>query len=89
MARKTSPAIALYRGGIHGRVDKAVRPDGAVFVRYMDKGRYGWSWGKWMDKGQRVDPENLPGTMEAGFSTLYPGRQPYDPSPARLRLPLA
>lgn len=58
-------AIALYEGGIHARIQIAVRHDGAVFKRYQGNDpRYGWKWERWARIGEQVDPDNLPREIE-------------------------
>lgn len=64
-------AIKTYAGGIHGLVEAAVRPDGALFKRYQDKTPWGYRWGAWKLSGS-VDVNNLPATLPSGFSTLFP-----------------
>ena len=64
-------AIKKYTGGIHFLIQAAIAEDGRLFTRTQDKTRWGYSWGKWKEKG-KLDVNNLPGTIPAGFSTLYP-----------------
>lgn len=84
--RTTGKAIKLYRGGVHGLVEYAVREDGALFSRFQDRGPYGYRWGAWRASG-RMDPNSLPPCIESGFSTLYPSDPTYRPF-AKLRLPM-
>jgi len=87
MEREMAKAIALYEGGIHGLTERAIRDDGAVFVRYQDKTPWGYRWGAWKATGevlghnQRNNPETM---IEFGFSKLFINR---DGRAARLRLP--
>ena len=62
-------AIAAYTGGIHNRVEIAVRTDGVTFQRSQFRGRYGYQWTPWKVDG-RVDVDNLPHIIEYGFSNL-------------------
>lgn len=62
--------IAKFVGGIHARVQVAVRHDGVVFQRFQNKTFRGYQWSKWQTRGT-VDPFNVPSSMSSGFSTLY------------------
>ena len=63
-------AIKKYTGGIHGLIQAAVREDGALFMRFQNKTRWGYRWTAWKFVRQ-LDTANLPESIEAGFSTLY------------------
>ena len=64
-------AVKKYKGGVHSLIEAAVRGDGALFCRYQNKTMYGYRWSAWVKKG-RLDVLNLPGTITAGFSELFP-----------------
>jgi hypothetical protein len=84
--RTTGKAIKLYRGGISGLTEYAVREDGALFARFQDRGPRGYRWGAWKPRG-KVDPKNLPAFIESGFSCLYPADPTYNPCD-KFRLPM-
>lgn len=85
MARTTGKAIAIYKGGIHGLIEYAVREDGQMFARYQDRGPYGYRWGSWREK-EKIDVAALPASIESGFSLLH---RAHDAKVDRLRLPAA
>lgn len=65
--------IKAYEGGIHSRVQYAVRADGALFCRHQSKdARYGYVWSKWARYGELDIGAPLPVMIEAGFSKCYP-----------------
>lgn len=67
-------AIALYTGGIHSLKNVAIREDGTVFERFMERGRFGYTWSAWRKTGEVLghnERHNPPQTRNAGFSTLY------------------
>lgn len=67
-------AIAVYEGGIHNRIEKAVREDGQMFERHQEKTRFGYRWSAWRRFGEPLGDnarKNLETSMSAGFSTLY------------------
>lgn len=76
-------AIAKWTGGRLARVEAALRSDGVLFKRYQERSAYGYRWGKWKESG-RLDLAAIPGTLGAGFATLYPPDQYTDFNP---RLP--
>lgn len=68
MSANNNP-LAIYAGGIHSRVEAAIRKDGQVFRRYQERGRWGYAWTPWRRK-ETVDVNNIPHSLESGFSTL-------------------
>ncbi len=83
--RTTGKAIGLYKGGIHGLIEYAVREDGTLFARYQDRGPFGYRWGSWKEKG-KIDVAALPASIQSGFSVLH---RAYNAKVERLRLPAA
>ena len=83
-------AIALYEGGIHYRIEKAVREDGVVFERAQEKDpRYGYKWTRWQATGTRLgdnEKHNPEPSIPAGFSILS-RRMPGDYGWRNVRLP--
>lgn len=64
--------IKAYAGGIHSRVEFAVRADGACFSRSQRKdARYGYVWGKWSKVRSFDMGSPLPMSISAGFSECY------------------
>lgn len=75
-------AIKVYKGGIHSLIEAAVRADGAEFRRYQNKTLFGYRWTAWRATGMQHDVTNLPTSLSAGFSTMYPPQ-----CPRNVRLP--
>ena len=73
--------LATYKGGIHSLIHAAIRSDGALFKRHQRKTSYGYQWSAWRLE-QFVSTENIPLSLNAGFSTLFKTS-----SPEKWRLP--
>lgn len=67
---KTTHPIKAYTGGIHALMEAAVNSRGECFIRHQDKTRWGYRWTAWKSWKQ-FNPDNLPNSIEAGFSTLW------------------
>jgi len=64
-------AIAAYNGGIHGLIEFGVRADGALFRRVQNKDhRFGYVWSGWKFI-RNLDVNDIPQSIEAGFSVCY------------------
>lgn len=64
-------AIQAWEGGLSGKIELAVRGDGVLFRRVQNKDpRYGYVWTKWVEIG-KLDVDNLPFSIEQGFSTCF------------------
>jgi hypothetical protein len=61
--------VAAFEGGIHARTQVAVRADGRAFQRWQERGMRGYVWSRWTEMKEAF--QEIPQSIEAGFSTLY------------------